>query len=92
MSEKNDNLYEDARRNHYENLVPLIKQARESIEDIMDSEDDKIRFQASKFVLENAGEWLSGARITGDDGLSDIGDFGREPDKVDNSVLEELKN
>jgi len=89
MCEKDDELYRDVKRNHYENLIPLVKQARESLEDIMDSEDEKVKLRASKFVLENAGEWLSGARKVGDDGLLDL-DCESEPDTINPSILEEL--
>lgn len=90
MGKDGKNLYKDAKRSHYEELVPLIKQARDSLEEAMDSEDEKIKYRASKFVLEKADDWLKGTRVAGNNGLENIGAFEREPDEVDPSVTEEL--
>lgn len=88
MGENDRSQYKEVKRRHYENLVPLITQAREVMEDVLDSDDEKLKYQAAKFILEQSSDWISGTKIRGDNGLGGFGQM--EPEEVDSSVSEVL--
>lgn len=53
-----------SRQKHYKKLKPLIEKARSILGEVLESEDEKLKFQAARYVLNHSGGWIREAELS----------------------------
>lgn len=53
-----------SRQEHYQKLKPLVEKARTILGEVLESEDEKLKFQAARYVLDHSGGWIREAEMS----------------------------